>query len=76
MSNFVEELPIASLFVKKNILNTLSTFSRDTGSILSKGKTQRLRWENKAHNDLLPIPFTGRQSIYNPSKTRILLPSR
>ena len=50
MSNFVEELPIASLFVR--------TFSRDTGKYT-------IRWENytikdyvKAHNDLLLIPFT------------------
>ena len=56
MSNFVEELPLASLFVK-NILNTLSTFSRDTEGILSDGKTQRLRWEYKAQDDLLPIPL-------------------
>ena len=28
-------------------------------SILSDEKTQRLRWEYKAQNDLLPIPLTG-----------------
>ena len=39
MSYFVEELPLANLFVKTNILDTLSTFSRDTGKYT-------MRWEN------------------------------
>ena len=41
LSNFVEELPLAILFVKKKKkkLNTLSTFSRDT-------RKYTIRWEN------------------------------
>ena len=38
LSNFLEELPLASLFVKKK-LNTLSTFSRNT-------RKYTIRWEN------------------------------